>query len=151
MARMHSRDKGKSGSVKPTISKKREWVSYSNEEIEALVVKLSKKEKTLSQIGIILRDQYGIPSTKEITGKSLKNILKEKKLLPELPEELTSLIKKEIAILKHFEKNKQDRTAKRGLQLTNSKIRRLVKYYKKAGILSKDWKYDVNKAKLIIG
>jgi small subunit ribosomal protein S15 len=151
MARMHSRDKGKSGSVRTLKNEPSKWVSYSKDEIEALVEKIAKTEKTASQIGIELRDQYGIPSVKEHTGKSIKNILTEKKLTPEIPDDLMDLIKKEINILKHQDKNHKDQPANRGLILTNSKIRRLVKYYKRVGILSKTWTYNREKARLIVG
>ena len=36
-------------------------------------------------------------------------------------------------------------------RLTESKINRLVKYYKKTGKLSKTWVYDKDKAKLLVG
>jgi small subunit ribosomal protein S15 len=52
--------------------------------------------------------------------------------------------------MKHRETHKKDQTAKRGLQLTESKIGRLVKYYKKTGQLSEDWTYDKTKAKTFI-
>ena len=52
-------------------------------------------------------------------------------------------------IKKHLEENKQDKTAKRGTQLTESKINRLIKYYKKTEVLPNDWKYDENRFKLI--
>src|SRR3989338_2145164 len=39
----------------------------------------------------------------------------------------------------------------RGLQLTESKIKRLVKYYKANGKLPQNWKYDREQAKLLIG
>ena len=57
----------------------------------------------------------------------------------------------EILISKHLENNKKDVPAKRGLELTESKIHRLSKYYKKIGRIPKDWKYDRSKAKLLIG
>ena len=44
-----------------------------------------------------------------------------------------------------------EETAKRGLHLTESKIRRLVKYYKKTNKLPAAWKYDREQAKLLIG
>ena len=44
-----------------------EWVMYSDEEIEDLIVKLHKEGNSSSEIGIILRDQYGVPSVKEVT------------------------------------------------------------------------------------
>ena len=40
--------------------------------------------------------------------------------------------------------------AKRGLELTESKIRKLVKYYKKTKKLESDWKYDPDKIRLLI-
>lgn len=150
MARMHSRDKGKSGSTRPEVRKKQKWVTYSAKEIEALVVKLGKTEVTSSQIGIILRDSYGIPDVKAITKKKISKILQDNELGTKLPEDLINLIKKHIAIKEHRENNKQDMTAKRGFQLTESKINRLVKYYKKTNKMPKDWKFDRAKAKLLV-
>ena len=150
MARMHSRKKGKSGSKKPVKKVKPVWLRYGSKETEQLVIKLAKAGKTASEIGIILRDSYGVPSVRVITRKKITKITDDNKLTPKLPDELTALIKKEIAIMKHLDANKKDMTAKRGLTLTDSKIRRLVKYYKKTGKLSQDWSYDKKNAKLLI-
>ena len=59
---------------------KPDWVTYSNEEIEEMILKFTKEGKSTSEIGIILRDTYGIPSVKEST-KSLKEMVKLKNLL----------------------------------------------------------------------
>ena len=151
MARMHSRKKGKSGSTRPEDRKKQSWVKYSAKEIEAIITKLAKQEKTASEIGLILRDSYGVPDVKIITKKKITKILEDNKIKKELPEDLLNLIKKHIKITTHRETNKQDNTSKRGLQLTESKINRLVKYYKKQGRIAKDWKFDRSKAKLLVG
>lgn len=151
MARMHSRKKGKSGSKKPVGKTKYVWVRYQPKEIEKLVIKLFNSGKSQSEIGIILRDNYGIPDVKTLTSKKIYQILKENKIVIDIPEDLKSLIKREIKILKHMETNKKDMPSKRGLQLTESKIRRLVKYYKKNGKLPSDWTYDRNRIKLLIG
>ena len=45
-----------------------EWVTYSNEEIEEMILKFNREGKSTSEIGIILRDQYGIPKVKDVTG-----------------------------------------------------------------------------------
>jgi small subunit ribosomal protein S15 len=148
MARMHSRKKGKSGSHKPLSKQKSTWVRYSAKEIEMLVVKLSKEEKTASEIGITLRDTYGVPDVKLFTGKSITAILKDKKLTKELPEDLIALMRKLVSIKAHMNNNKQDMTAKRGHQLTDSKIKRLIKYYKKSGRIPVSWKYDPTKLKM---
>jgi len=151
MARRYSGKHGKHGSKKPVNKAKPTWVSYADKEIEQLVVKLAKAGKTTSQIGLMLRDSYGIPDVKVITGKKITKIVEENKLLPNIPEDVTALMKKEISLMKHLEKNKHDMTAKRGLQLTESKIHRLSKYYKRINKLPKDWKYDKESIKLIIG
>lgn len=150
MARMHSRKKGKAGSKKPLTKKKPSWERYKEKEIELLIAKLAKEGKTTSQIGMHLRDTYGIPQVKTLSGKSITAILKEKKLTPQLPEDLMSLIKKNIIEKKHIETNKHDQTAKRGLNLTESKIKRLVKYYKRSGRLEESWQYDPEKIRLLI-
>ena len=148
MARMHARKKGKSGSHPPLEKQMPTWVRYKGKEAELLVGKLAKEGKSSSEIGIILRDSYGIPDVKMITGKSVSGILSEKKLAPELPEDLLNLIRRAIAIRKHLDANKQDMFAKRGLQRTESKIKRLVKYYKNSKRLPADWKYDFEAVKI---
>ena len=150
MARMYSRKRGKSGSTKPEQKKKPTWLRYSAKEIESLVVKLAKSGKTSSEIGLELRDSYGIPDVKFITKKGIVDIMKTNKLESKLPEDLKNLIKRQIAISKHLEKNRQDQTGKRGLQLTGSKINRLVKYYKRKKVLPADWKYNIEKAELLV-
>lgn len=99
----------------------------------------------------MLRDSYGVPDVRKATGKKVAAVMKEKGMLPQIPEDLMSLIKRSVTIKKHMEENKHDMTAKRGFELTDSKIRRLVKYYKSESVLSQDWSYDPEKVKLIIG
>ena len=150
MAKMHSRKKGKSASHKPIKQTKKDWVKYSNKEIEQLIVKLDKTGLTSSLIGIKLRDVYGIPDVRTLTNKKIKKILEENNAKHGLPEDLKNLITKDIRLMKHVELHKKDQTVKRGLQLTVSKINRLSKYYKREGILADDWKYDREKAKSLI-
>lgn len=146
MARMYSRERGQSGSHKPLRKTKPSWLRYKAKEIEMLVAKLGKEGKTASAIGITLRDTYGVPDVKFITGKRISDILAGKKLAPEIPDDLRALIKRWVTIRRHLDENKMDQPAKRGLDLTMSKINRLIKYYKKTGKLAADWKFDVNKA-----
>jgi len=150
MARMYSRRKGKAGSHKPAQPATPSWVRYKEREIELLVTKLAKEGKSSSEIGIVLRDTYGIPNAKLIAKKSITEILAEKKLLSEIPEDLLALIRRSIVLNKHLEVNKKDETAKRGLILTESKIRKLIKFYKKIGKLSSEWKYDTKRAGMFI-
>ncbi len=150
MARMHARRRGKSGSKKPIKKIKPSWVRYSAQEVERLVVKLAKQGHDPAIIGLILRDTYGIPDVKVITKKKISKILKENNLAPEIPPDLQALIRKHVRIMKHLESNKKDKTAKFRLILTESKIKRLEKYYKKKGVLAPNWVYDKTKAKLFL-
>ena len=148
MARRYSGKKGKSGSKKILGKKQPVWVRYKPKEVELLIVKLAKEGKSTSEIGITLRDKYGIPSVKQITKKSITTIIGEKKLLPKLPEDLTNLIRRALAIREHLNENKKDMTAKRGLELTESKIRRMISYYKNRAKIEQDWKYNPKDAKI---
>ncbi len=150
MARMYSRDKGRSGSTKPSKKTVPSWLQYKPKEIELLIVKYAKEGKTPSQIGLLLRDEYGVPDVKTVIGKSITRVLADKRLLPELPEDLMALIKKALLIRKHLEDNHKDQPAKRGLLLTESKIRRLAKYYKRTKKLPSDWKYDPKSVMLFV-
>lgn len=150
MARMHSRDKGKSGATKPSKRNTPTWVRYKPKEVELLVVKLAKAGHTPSVIGSILRDTYGIPDTKLMTKKKISHILENRKLMSAIPEDLMALIKKSISLKKHLDLNAQDKGALRGYQLTESKIRRLIKYYKQSRKLPADWKYDPKKIALLL-
>ncbi|MBI5390036.1 30S ribosomal protein S15 [Candidatus Woesearchaeota archaeon] len=142
MARMYSRKRGKSGSKKPMKESKPVWIRYSDKEIEILVVKLAKEGKRPSEIGLALRDIYGIPSANDIVGKSITQILGEKHLLGKIPEDLMAVLKKANMLMKHVAANGPDMTAKRGLEITESKIKKLAKYYKRTGKLDVQWKYD---------
>ena len=146
MARMYSHNKGASASKRPEVAKLPSWTSYKPHEVEALVAKLAKEKLTTSQIGLRLRDSYGIPSVKMVTSKRINEILDEKKLAKSIPQDLIDAIAKAIKIQKHIEENHQDRTARRGLTLAQSHIGRLVKYYKRVGKLDTEWKFDPEKA-----
>ena len=150
MARMHSRKRGKSGSTRPPRAKAPEWFTRSPEEVEDLIVKLAREGVTQSMIGIILRDQYGVPLVKLVTGMTITQILVERDLKPKLPEDLTNMIKRAVNLRRHLEDNKKDFHSKRGLHLTESKIYRLSKYYRNQKVLPKDWKYDWRKAAILI-
>ena len=150
MARMYSRKKGKSGSTNPSVKKIPSWVKYSAKEIELLVVKYAKEGKMPSQIGVFLRDEYGIPDVKLITKKSISQIIADKGLAKNLPEDLIALLRKILAIQEHLKENRKDQPAKRGLTLTQSKVLRLIKYYKKSGKVSKDWNYDPKQIRMMI-
>ena len=150
MARMYSRKKGKSRSHKPPVKIVPKWLKYKKKDIVDLIIKLAKQRYSSASIGLILRDKYAIPDVKTIVGKSITQIMKENKLYPDYPEDLMHLFKKAVKLHDHLQKNKADKTSKKGMENLESKIRRLIKYYKRKKIIPQDFKYDIEKIRLII-
>lgn len=144
------REKGRSHSTRPVRASPPRWLKLSSEEIEALIVELAKKGYGPSMIGIILRDQYGIPLVKPILGKGIAKVLEEHGLAAEIPEDLFNLMKRAAKLRTHLEEHPKDYHSKRGLEEIESKIRRLAKYYKRIGKLPKYWKYEPEKVKLLV-
>ena len=138
---MPKKEKGRSHSTRPVTHRSPSWCRYTSEEVEALVVKLAREGNPPSKIGVILRDQYGIPLVKPIVGKSVTEVLKDNGLAPTLPEDLEMLLRKASRLHAHLERNRGDKYNKRALQIVESKIHRLSEYYKRKGALPKDWKY----------
>jgi small subunit ribosomal protein S15 len=147
---MYSRRKGKSGSTRPYREEKPSWVEMDAEELEQHIVRLWKEDKSSSEIGMILRDQYGIPDAKLVTNKKIMQTIREHGLTPNLPESMRNLIVKALRLRTHLAENKRDIHNKRALQLTESKIRRFVKYYRKTGVLPGDWVYKPDTAEMLI-
>ena len=150
MARMHSRRRGKSGSTKPLRTEPPDWVTIPQKEIVDIIVKLAKAGTSSAKIGLVLRDQYGIPSVRLVMGKSLLKIIKENEVMPKIPEDLGSLMKRAVNLSRHLQKMPKDLHNKRNLYLIEAKIRRLVKYYHRMDRLDKSWLYSLDNAKLLV-
>ena len=146
---MPKKIKGRSHQTRPVTKRSPVWCRYTAEEVEALVIRLAKEGHPLSKIGIILRDQHGIPLTKPITGKSISEILRERELAPAIPEDLETLMKKATRLHVHLDKNKADFSNKRAVQIIEAKIYKLARYYKRKGVLPPDWKYEAKAVALI--
>jgi len=113
-------------------------------------MKLHESGLPSSRIGLTLRDQYGVPSTKLVLGKNVTAVLKQNNALPDLPEDLSNLMRKALHVRKHIKVNRKDVHNKRSLQLTENKIRRLVKYYHDSGRLAPEWTYSPETAEILI-
>jgi small subunit ribosomal protein S15 len=131
---MHTRRRGSSSSDKPVADEPPEWSDVDADDIEARVVELAEQGYDPSQIGLKLRDEgvkgTPVPNVKLATGKKVTTILEENDAAPELPEDLRNLMERAIGLRRHMEENPQDMQNKRALQNTESKIRRLVSYYR---------------------
>jgi small subunit ribosomal protein S15 len=143
---MPKQEKGKSHSIRPVSRRPPNWCKYQPEEVESFVIKLAKEGHSLSSIGTILRDQYAIPLVKPIVGKSVTEILEGASLAPSMPEDLGNLIKKAQSLAVHMEKNKKDLHNKRSMQMIEARIYKLSRYYKREGVLPKNWKYEAKVA-----
>ncbi|WP_406659645.1 30S ribosomal protein S15 [Methanolobus sp. ZRKC3] len=150
MAKMHTRNKGKSGSTRPIRTEAPVWSTMTEEEITKVALDLWKQGVSTSEIGMVLRDKYGVPDVKLITGKKVTQIIKDSGEEIALPEDLYNLLVKAIGIRKHMNYNHKDVHNKRSLQNTEAKIRRLVKYYQSTKTLPADWKYKPETAEMLI-
>lgn len=110
-------------------------------DVEELVVKYGKDGVPMSQIGIKLRDQHAIPLVKPIAKKSIKKILDDNGVKQEIPEDLNNIVKKAIGLQKHLKTHNSDKRNVRSLELVEAKVHRISTYYKKIGLLPKNWKY----------
>lgn len=104
-------------------------------------MKYGKDGVPMSQIGIKLRDQHAIPLAKAITKKSVKKILEENNVKPEIPEDLNNIVKKAINLQRHLKNNNSDKRNVRSLELVEAKVHRISTYYKRIGALPQNWKY----------
>ncbi|GIU71864.1 MAG: 30S ribosomal protein S15 [Candidatus Nitrosocaldaceae archaeon] len=147
MARTHAHRKGKSHSIRP-VKPDLSFVTMDKDQIIDLIVKFGKEGLSSSEIGIKLRDEYGIPLVKPIVGKSINEILEENGIKGELPEDLSNLLKKALRLQQHLREHPTDRNNIRSLELIEAKIHRLSKYYKQKGLLPTKWKYTAAIAQL---
>ena len=148
MARIHSHRRGKSHSTRPSSKRTPTWVNYSQDEIVATISKLSKEGLGGSQIGLRMRDDYAIPSTKTFLGKSIKRVLAEDKNRIGLPEDLSRLVERAAKLKSHLATHHADRKNVRSLELLEAKIHRLSNYYKDRKELATNWKYTAAIAQL---
>lgn len=141
MARLYSHRRGRSSSKRPLSKKPPSWLRVTGEDVVALVIKAAKEGKNKSAIGTILRDQHGIPLTKAVTGKTISQILREEKLEASRTEDLDNLIERARIIREHLARQKSDKLERHSLQLVESKVRRLGRYYMRKGVLPPSWRY----------
>jgi len=141
MARLYSHRRGRSSSKRPISKKPPSWLRVTGEDVVALVIKAAKEGKNKSAIGTILRDQHGIPLTKAVTGKTISQILREEKLEASRTEDLDNLIERARIIREHLARQKHDKLERHSLQLVESKVRRLGRYYMRKGVLPPRWRY----------
>ncbi len=150
---MHTRRRGSSGSDHPAADEPPEWSEVDSDAIEERVVELAEAGHDPSQIGMKLRDEgvkgTPVPDVKLATGKKVTEILDEHDATPDLPEDLRNLMARAVRLREHMEEHPQDAQNKRALQNTESKIRRLVNYYR-GDQLDEEFTYTYQAAKELL-
>lgn len=101
------------------------WIKMSEADMKALIAELAEKYPA-SQIGMILRDQYAIPTTR-VFGKKLNKYLEE--LGIQSNEELTNAEKKVDSLKEHLKNNGADKRSKHKLQKAQAHLNKTKKYY----------------------
>lgn len=128
-----------------------DWIDKSEEEIEEIIVNLAEeKDKSTSEIGNILRDKYGIPNVKDILGRNMLEVLVDNGVEPDIPEDLMEQLKDSVNLRNHLDRNPNDVESQRALSELESKIQKLTKYYRSKGRLPEDWRYDPERAALLV-
>ena len=144
MSRMHKEAHGSSGSSKPVEKNNPDWVEFGEDEIIEIILELREEGLQPAQIGLRLRDEYGVPSVKQATGKKLTEILEEEDEAPEIPEDLNNLVEKAESIQSHVDENPTDEQANRQLELTKAKVRKVADYHRENGNIPEDWEYEAD-------
>ena len=147
MARTHAHTHGKSHSIRPTSKNAPSW-AIDGQEITKSILNFGKEGMSASEIGLRLRDELAVPLVKPIIGKTITQILEENDIKKSMPEDLEKLVRKALGLQKHLNIHNSDKRNVRSLELIESKIHRLSRYYKRVGKVSKDWKYASVIAKL---
>ena len=150
MARMHSPGRGKSGSTKPLVDKAPAWSNSDPKAVTELILSLAAEGHTTAAIGTILRDQHAVPDTRLVVGKRIGQILAENDISAKYPEDMMSLMRRALRLINHLDSNRKDRHNSRQLELTESKIRRLARYYQGHGLLDTEWAYKRDQLRLMV-
>ncbi|HEX2022688.1 MAG TPA: 30S ribosomal protein S15 [Candidatus Thermoplasmatota archaeon] len=150
MARVHARRRGSSRSRAPPREEAPDWQPIEKQEIVDLVLKHAREGRTAAYIGLVLRDQHGVPSVKLATGKSMSEIMQENGVAPQIPEDLQNLMKRAVHLQGHLATHRRDLHNARGLTLIEARIRRLANYYRRLGKLPADWRYSPETAQLAV-
>ncbi len=102
-------------------------ITMKPKEIEEIVVRLARDKVNPAKIGLILRDQHGIPKAK-LLGKKITKILKDNGINSSPDRECVT--KRIEELKKHTQENKQDKKAKRALQILEARLRKIGIYEK---------------------
>lgn len=110
------------------MADKADWTKISPKEVEKIIVELARQGMSAEKIGLVLRDQHGLPKAK-LLGVKISKVLKENNL--ESDSEKKNIQNKIENLKKHSGKNKHDYTAIRKTVMYTARINRKEKLISK--------------------
>ena len=150
MARMHSKGKGTSGSSKPNNDKAPSWSESDKGTVEELIIKYANEGHSSAKIGSLLRDMHAVPDVRLVMGERISKTLLRNDLESTYPEDMMNLMRKALSLIDHLSGNKKDLHNRRQLELCESRLRRLAKYYVRTGRISSTWTYKRDQLRLMV-
>jgi small subunit ribosomal protein S15 len=150
MARMHSKGKGTSGSSKPNTDTAPSWSESDKSTVEELILKYAKDGYSSAKIGTTLRDMHAVPDVRLVMGERISQTLARNDMTSTYPEDMMNLMRKALSLIDHLGSNRKDLHNRRQLELCESRIRRLARYYIGTGRLSSSWAYKRDQLRLMV-
>ena len=150
MARMHSKGKGTSGSSKPNNDTAPSWSESDKGTVEELILKYANEGHSSAKIGTLLRDMHAVPDVRLVMGERISQTLSRNNLDSTYPEDMMNLMRKALSLIDHLSSNKKDLHNRRQLELCESRLRRLAKYYVGTGRISSTWIYKRDQLRLMV-
>ena len=150
MARMHNKGKGTSGSSKPNIDTAPSWSESDKGTVEELIIKYANEGHSSAKIGSLLRDMHAVPDVRLVMGERISKTLSRNDLESTYPEDMMNLMRKALSLIDHLSGNKKDLHNRRQLELCESRLRRLAKYYVRTGRISSTWTYKRDQLRLMV-
>ena len=150
MARMHSKGKGTSGSSKPNNDTAPSWSESDKGTVEELILKYANEGHSSAKIGTLLRDMHAVPDVRLVMGERSSQTLSRNNLDSTYPEDMMNLMRKALSLIDHLSSNKKDLHNRRQLELCESRLRRLAKYYVGTGRISSTWTYKRDQLRLMV-
>jgi len=104
------------------MAEKADWSKIKPAEIEKLIVELGRQGIPSEKIGLILRDQHGIPKAR-LFGLRVNKVLAKNNLAAD--SEMKNVAKKIERLKKHFAKNKHDYMTQRKAVMYASQLKKM--------------------------
>ena len=150
MARMHSKGKGTSGSSKPNIDTAPSRSESDKGTVEELIIKYANEGHSSAKIGTLLRDMHAVPDVRLVMGERISQTLSRNDLESKYPEDMMNLMRKALSLIDHLSNNKKDLHNRRQLELCESRLRRLARYYVVTGRIPSTWAYKRDQLRLMV-